>query len=123
MATTYKLYSSAAADGTAFIDLPIGGKIIEISWAVLLVAGAGGVGAFFAELSRQAVNQVQVNNPRGVISLIALGTAAASIPIAHNTQVHPDEPVRAGERIYLNTGSAINSNVASSQTTVFVTIA
>jgi len=121
MATTYKIYSAAATDGAAYIDLPISGKITSVSFSGYMIAGAGGVGVWTPELSRVAINQVAVNNPRGVISMVTITTAAASQGKSENFTVFPDEPVKSGERLYLNCANV--SNNASLSCAAFVTIA
>lgn len=121
MATTYKIYHNDDTDGVAYMDLPISGRITEVHFACALVAGAGGIGQIHPELSRQAVNQVTVNNPRGVIASCAVVTAAASQGVAVNVSSFPNEPVKSGERLYLNClGSA--SNFSSGNFNCFVTI-
>lgn len=122
MATTFKLYSAAATDGAVYIDLPIGGRLESVSFNAVLTAGAGGIGEIYCEVSRQAVNQVGVNNPRGVIGQLCVATAAASQGKSENGAFFPNEPVKSGERIYLNCAGG-SANVAALKATVFLTIA
>lgn len=121
MATTYKLVSAAASDGVIYIDLPISGKITGLAWAGRLIAGAGGIGAWECELSRVAVAQTAISNPRGVLGSVSFATSAASTGVCANSIQPLDEPVKSGERLYLNCASA--SNWSSGLVTVFITIA
>lgn len=122
MATTFKLYSSAATDGAVYIDLPVSGKIVTVSFVMSFQAGAGGAGTFMAELSRQAVNQVTTSNPRGVIAQAAATTAAASQGAQVNSQQYPNEPVKSGERLYLNCAGGV-TNFGAGNATCLITIA
>jgi hypothetical protein len=109
MATTYKLFQSGTADGTVYIDLPISGRILSVNYSMHLAAGAGGIGVAHVELSRQATNQAIITNPRGVITGAYVTSAAASQGAACNVTFFPNEPVKSGERLYLNAaGSAAN---------------
>lgn len=121
MTTTYKLYTAANTDGAVYIDLPISGRIVGIDFVLGLTAGAGGVAAATAELSRVAVNQIATSNPRGVIASAYLQTSAASTGASANVQVVRDEPIKSGERLYLNTAGAA-ANVAFFNATAYVTI-
>lgn len=121
MATTYKLMSTAVTDGTAYIDLPISGTVIQIAFAVLFTAGAGGIGYVNPELSRVAINQVGINNPRGVLGSATCATSAASTGAQANSQLHTNEPVKSGERLYLNCASA--ANMATMYAICYITIA
>lgn len=121
MATTYKLYSAATTDGVVYIDLPISGRVSVVNLSLTLSAGAGGVGIASCELSRVAVNQIATSNPRGVVCSRLISTSAASTGASVDTTFWPDEPVKSGERLYLNcAGSAVNATAATF--TAFVTI-
>lgn len=121
MATTYKLYSAANTDGVVYIDLPISGRLSAVAWTCALSSGAGGPGGLCPELSRVAVNQVAVSNPRGVISSIRCATAAASQSGAAQRVDFPNEPVKSGERLYLNCAGGA-ANFAAIAADVFLTI-
>lgn len=123
MATTYKIMHNAVSDGVAYIDLPISGRITSISFSTFVLAGAGGTAAWGVELSRVAVNQILVNNPRGVIGAAFVTTAAASQAKALNAVVFPDEPVKSGERLYLNAAYNPTANLSAQVCICFVTIA
>lgn len=120
MATTYKLQLAAASDGSIYLDLPVSGRITSVTFTVNMVAGAGGVGQWNTELSRQAVNQITTNNPRGVIAQATLATAAASQGAHLQTTHFPNEPVKSGERLYLN--GASSANFSTGVCSCFVTI-
>ncbi len=119
--TTYKLYINGNGDGTVYLDLPISGRIKSLVWVVVFTAGAGGIGYAHPELSRQAVNQFTTTNPRGVISGSAIATSAASTGMFSLITVFPDEPVKSGERLYLNTAGGV-TNLGSMHTSCFITI-
>jgi len=121
MSTTYKLYHAAFTDGVCYIDLPITGRITQVNFSSTFASGAGGIGTGSAELSRVAVNQMAVNNPRGVIALEIFSTAGASQGITVNHALFPDEPVKSGERLYLN--CAYNNGGAGVSVNCLITIA
>jgi len=121
MSTTYKLYNNTNSDGTVYLDVPISGRISNVSWSLNLVAGAGGVGVASGELSRSPTNQWATSNPRGVISHCAASSPAASQGgTAHRTDFM-SEPIKAGERLYLNT-AGLWSNIGSAGVACFITI-
>jgi hypothetical protein len=121
MATTYKLFNGSANDGATYIDLPISGRLVSVAFAIHLTAGGGGIAYILPEVSRVAINQNSVSNPRGVIAQAACTTGAASTGSAQNAVQYPDEPVKSGERLYLNCAAAANYAVAYVQ--CFLTIA
>lgn len=122
MATTYKLHSSATSDGAVYIDLPISGRVTNVHFDAYLLAGAGGVGVITLELSRVAVNQIATSNPRGVLANCYAVTQAASTGAQKSADFAIDEPVKSGERLYLNcAGSA--TNMAGLLADCFITIA
>lgn len=121
MASTYKIYGATGVDGTYYIDLPVSGRITEVSFSIKLVADAGGVGSIWSELSRSPVTQATVNNPRGVIAMALCATQAASTGRSENHTMFPDEPVKSGERLYLNLSAV--ANLASLAVNCLVTIA
>jgi len=119
--TTYKLYQSGSTDGAVYIDLPQGGRIVSIVWLIVFTAGAGGIGYAFPELSRQAVNQFTTTNPRGVISGSSVCSSAASTGASSQNTVFPNEPVKSGERLYLNTAGGVN-NMSAMLVACYITI-
>lgn len=120
MATTYKLFNGAASDGATYIDLPISGRLVSVAFAIHITAGAGGIAYICPEVSRVAINQFAVTNPRGVIAQAIATTSAASTGASQNAVQYPDEPVKSGERLYLNCAAALNYAAANVQ--CFLTI-
>lgn len=120
MATTYKLVNIAGNDGSTYIDLPISGRLASVTFSLLFIAGAGGVGYCIPEISRVAVNQTSTSNPRGVIAQAVVATTAASTGAKTNVVQYPDEPVKSGERLYLNCANV--ANAATNYAIVFLTI-
>ena len=121
MATTFKLYQSGATDGAVYIDMPISGRITSVNFSIHLTAGAGGIGISNTELSRQAVNQTTTSNPRGVICAAYCSTGAASTASTTNVAFFPNEPVKSGERLYLNSAGGA-SNVSALFSSVWITV-
>lgn len=121
MTTTFKLYHGAATDGVAYVDLPFSGKIVFVQFTAVFVSGAGGAGIANLELSRSPTNQTATNNARGVISEMSITTSGASA--TNNQQAHAilEEPVKAGERLYLNCAGGA-ANVSNLYSKCFVTI-
>ena len=109
MATqSFKLYHNAASDGVAYIDLPRAGTLVGIRFSAQFVAGAGGVGFWFPEVSRAPVNQTTVSNAKGVLGSMAVSTSAASQGGGANIQLLLSERCAPGDRIYLNCAAAAN---------------
>lgn len=121
MATTYKLYQASVSDGAVYIDLPVTGKVTSVAIAATLAAGAGGIGNASMEISRQGTNQCTTSNPRGVLCCAYITTSAASTGSAINARFEPMEPVKSGERLYLNMAGQ-SANVSSIFCQVFLTI-
>lgn len=122
MPTTYKLYQATATDGAVYIDMPVSGKITSISFTGFLLAGAGGIGVAGAEVSRQASNQFTTSNPRGVIAAVVAATIAASNGTHVQHRFETNEPIKAGERLYLNMNPSFAANTATWSMQVFITV-
>jgi hypothetical protein len=123
MATTFKLFNGGATDGATYIDLPISGRIACVGFGIDFLSGAGGVGYARPELSRVAVNQDAVTNPRGVIAQAFVRAPAASQGASTNCVLYPDEPVKSGERLYLNCAAAANFAAQGCNCYAYITIA
>ncbi len=101
MTTTFKLFNANKNDGSTYIDLPFSGRVVGILFALTLITAAT-EGRAAAELSRSPTNQNLTNNPRGVLAEAYVGTPSAGPVATTHVVTTCEEPVKAGERLYLN---------------------
>lgn len=98
--------------GTQYIDIPVNGTIVGISLTSCCLAGAGQSYAY-VEVSRQGVDQTGVTNPKGVLHAHSFANPVIS---ASHASATPSpvmyEPVRVGERLYLN-AKIVGTNLSS----------
>jgi hypothetical protein len=120
MTTTFKLFNANKNDGSTFIDLPFSGKVVGIFFSLMLISSVN-EGRANAELSRSPTNQHLTNNPRGVLLETAIGTPSAGPMVTQTAYATLEEPVKAGERLYLNCAGGI-TDADEFEAACFVTI-
>lgn len=123
--TTFTVFQSSVATsfaGGIYIDIPVDGTIVGIHGSMVGTGNAGAVSHATAELSRLATDQSASAVGRGILFSMASATTAGSSATAANHATGPmAEPIRQGERLYLNFRNA-GANWVNHVATVNITV-
>jgi len=117
--TQYKMFASGAgSDGMAQIDIVADGRLVGIQWDGYAQAAVGDTGGQRWEISFSSSSAFTTNDTRSSLStftVLAPGVAAEPGGSARSQYIQLDQPVNAGERLFLHgasNGSAAATAVA-----------
>jgi len=105
MQTRY-LYASVTATGQTYFDMPNNSTIRGCLFACSAATGAAAA-SLELELSLASTNQTAVTDALNVIAIASFDHTAAGSPasisaVCNSFYAPCDQPIKAGERVYLN---------------------